>query len=52
MDVMSRLLTHKERSITHRYSLIRDDGLMKTAKLAGKLVEEAAGCGKFAEIKR
>lgn len=41
LDVVSRLLTHKGRSVTHRYSHIRDDVLMEAAELAGRLVEEA-----------
>ncbi|MHB8769337.1 MAG: tyrosine-type recombinase/integrase [Thermoleophilia bacterium] len=42
LDVVSRLLAHKGRSVTHRYSHIRDDVLMETAELAGRLLEEAA----------
>jgi len=42
LDVVSRLLTHKGQSVTHRYSHIRDDVLLETAELAGKLVEQAA----------
>jgi len=43
LDVVSRLLTHKGRSVTHRYSHIRDDVLMEAAELAGRIVGEAAG---------
>ena len=43
LDVVSRLLTHKGRSVTHRYSHIRDDVLMEAAELAGRLVEQAVG---------
>lgn len=51
LDVVSRLLTHKGRSVTHRYSHIRDDVLMEAAELAGRLVDEAAGSSKVAAIK-
>lgn len=50
LDVVSRLLTHKGRSVTHRYSHIRDDVLMEAAELAGRLVEAAAG-GSVAAIR-
>lgn len=42
LDVVSRLLTHKGQTVTHRYAHIRDDTLMAAAELAGRIVEEAA----------
>ncbi|MCL4310686.1 MAG: site-specific integrase [Actinomycetota bacterium] len=42
LDVVSRLLTHKGRSVTHRYAHFEDGILRRAAELAGRLVEEAA----------
>lgn len=40
LDIVSKLLTHKGRSVTNRYAHIRDDVLKEAAELAGKLLEE------------
>ncbi|MFA5877548.1 MAG: site-specific integrase [Candidatus Paceibacterota bacterium] len=40
LDIVSRLLTHKGRTVTHRYAHIRDDALREAAELAGQLLEE------------
>lgn len=42
LDIISRLLTHKGQTVTHRYAHFRDDVLREAAELAGRLVEEAA----------
>lgn len=41
LDIVSRLLTHKGRTVTHRYAHIRDDALMEAAELAGSLADPA-----------
>ncbi len=41
LDVVSRLLTHKGRTVTSRYAHIRDDVLMQAAELAGEIIEKA-----------
>lgn len=41
LDVVSRLLTHKGRSVTHRYAHFEDGILRQASELAGRLVEEA-----------
>ncbi len=41
LDIVSRLLTHKGQTVTHRYAHIRDDALREAAELAGRLVDEA-----------
>jgi integrase len=51
LDIVSRLLTHKGRTVTHRYAHIRDDALRQAAELVGRLVEEAAGSGHLVAIK-
>ncbi len=42
LDIVSRLLTHKGQTVTHRYAHIRDDALRQAAELAGRLVKAAA----------
>lgn len=41
-DIVSRLLCHKGRHVTHRYAHLRDDALREAAELAGRLAEPAS----------
>ncbi|MCL4473887.1 MAG: tyrosine-type recombinase/integrase [Actinobacteria bacterium] len=43
LDVVSRLLTHKGQTVTHRYAHFEDGILRQAAELAGRIVEEVAG---------
>lgn len=38
-EIVQRLLTHKGKTVTHRYAHIRDDALRAAAEVAGRLVE-------------
>lgn len=51
-DIVSRLLCHKGRHVTHRYAHLRDDALREAAELAGRLVEEAAGRGNMTALRQ
>lgn len=42
-QIVSRLLTHKGGTVTHRYAHIRDDALRAAAELAGELAERVRG---------
>ncbi|MHB1011045.1 MAG: tyrosine-type recombinase/integrase [Propionibacteriaceae bacterium] len=39
-DIVSRLLCHKGRHVTHRYAHLRDDALRHAAELAGSLIKQ------------
>jgi integrase len=51
LDVVSRLLTHKGQTVTHRYAHIRDDALREAAELAGELIEHLT-CQTITVIKK
>lgn len=50
LDVVSRLLTHKGRTVTHRYAHFEDGVLRQASELAGELLEQVRNQAKIVQF--